>query len=1415
MAETDHPTSAEDTLVPPTIPLRSMEPIVPEAEVPNPSHSRAITPGSRSRPGSRPDSRSRPESRSKYSQDSLTSFGSSRATTPSQIFGRRPRRTKVSASRNVRASVLRTSGLLEGGMEEKDVSTWAIVSEMAKSPGRFTDRVVRAWWEAKRRNMKGEEEASHLVNILLNSEPGTKQAVGHEYCIAELRREQLRNNLMLGIISENKHRGVFARTGWAELIGWSQFVQIQKREVAQLTTKVANWRFCRKLLEKTVANAPEDLWFRKERMDNFWSSFHDRSRLVENPPSCLENDFVPHSGGKSRPETSSGYTHRLPALGMRWEFEYSAPWRTLDCASGTNHQRLTRAPARPRQQDVSTSARHSGMQKSASAPNLKKASDKSGKSHKRLLPPIKTDKTRYLQECDFRRVSPMPLTFITGHSRKLTAQGKDLVDGELTAMAATLGPDLEAVNLFGNALITDLGMVPILNRLYEEDVRPTLSTLILGGCCKLGCYSVNSIVKLAGVSQKLRILDLSKIHLATNFQFPLCKAIGKNKAIQTVNLSETGLQPHPLIFSCLQELLGGESITDLDVSWNNFDGDVFQELGKAVISSGSLCKLSVANCASLTDVAAAHDKVPPLSRFLEMLSRDGSLTNLNISMNRCNYMSALILEDSLDKHQHLKELTLTDNPLGVLGLRSILRLLCRDHTALLHVDTDGSYTGERPESDLNATIFSYSNPGGKYDLNLWRPYHRALLRMLYKTTDVIGILPEEAFTKLTYFPKPGATAPWIHCTPGPNGNRQVPDTGNLTLVFTVEPAIFKRFMQGPTAIKDSNHIGFLTSYYKLMRFQPGKKKVVPLCSWWADLENNSTAQEVMLSALSRDFNFTVPILETMCRLSRGAHQELVSNLISSLPGTEDSIFLTGLVVKSLRDYMGCLEYTQNVMALNIENPTGSYSLDLANSADRAVGERLLLLDRWEAALDRKHGRRDISRHGNASHIRNEMFNGRSLHLTFHSVAEWKMSEAGQFEFDYVSNQRPKRNMPALSSSLWESILIETYEAPSTPEDKIAALRAISANFYLAASHVRALIGYFKTAIQRSNVFIIFCMRIVDMHNEKMYSCRFESKEEIAALQCRLGYAFFFPFFQPENANIDFDFSVYDQRLAASIWVSLACKEKITHNFHDYAYTKNDGTEVPLPLGVPRSWADINSCPKEGKFSAQYRCAPEDRNFNFRKELASTFGFFDVQGLCEDDVNWWTGLTEPPEDVLELLEFFISRYDNIETPFLEIDGVDGNGVITIREFTEGIDQMGCKKFDVKKGQKGGPTKDQRIDKVFRYLDPGGEGSVSKGEWQILGQLWKEFAQSIREFVHFLILSFGEDLLAAWEALDDDASGELTEEEWKDAIDRIGYFGPQRVVFALLDMSDDGNISFDEFEVLNRYKPAKDDDQSSSQ
>jgi len=1221
----------------------------------------------------------------------------------------------------------------------------------------MVDRVARAQGYLLTKQGKRDTSTAHLVSVLTGE---TKDKGDNTFALRVLARERLRDWLMQGIVMESKQRGLYTSTGNDSLVEKCVYVRKCKSISEGLRAEVDNWLMRFRLLHAHVPSLSEALDERKNRLEEFWSVYHDRSRVLE-------------SGPPSRTK-----------YGMQWSVKSAGvqQWQIKNPMPGTlAHVRLVNEGQRSPSKSLMG-------ERTASAPNLQLRSRSKGGAESRPssggnrmrveLPPISNSRHRYLQECETRKKIPTPLPFITGHSNKFSAEGRDLVDNELLAMASMLQEMncVEEVNLHDNSLLTDRSLTPFLRQLGDEPIVTTLQRLNLGRCLRAGPASHEATLRVLKGGGGLRHLSLSQVPIATRLQLPLCQAIGRHPSLLTVNLVETGLGSSYVADQCLGSLIGSRTITTLDIGWNTLKGDVLDAFGERLRHNHNLRSLKLANTS-----ATQGEPVPPLSRFLEHLAYNKSLTHLDITMNRCDFKSALVMEDSLDTHKKLAELIVSDNPLSVLGVRSILRLLAREHTGLKYFDIDNCYSG-----DQDATMkFSYTNPGGKYELELWRPYHRSLLRMLYKTADRFGLPFDVAFSNIQYN-KPG----FAHAVKD-MGVYEVLREGTLKLNFNVDKAM----EAGIKNVGDADYFAFLQAHYHLTRFMPGYNKVIPLFARWKDLDGRPESQRVFVNALAKDFNLTLPYLEYMAKASATFLNETMWRLMPSIPLDTTTQYLASLIFPRLSDYILIQQKMSQLIDFNIDNPSGHYKLDLGNCCEYAIAERLLLLDRWEAAVDKRIERFDISSRGNGSHIRNELYQGRPL-SQYASVAEWKLPELGECEFDYISNRRPPKGAEVLSDDLWEHILTELHASTCSTDDKIVVMRTISNNFHISSKHMRMLLGYFRSAEDRSEVFIIFYLRIVDMCNAKIFRVRFGSMEEIVKLQRRLGYASFFPFLQPENAKFELDLSAHDQRLCASMFVQLATKENM-YNLRDYGWTRADGTEDPMATGVPRSWGEFKSIPQAGVFRATYMCAPEHRNFEFRKQLATTYGFFAVEHT-EEEVMWWTGLMEPPSDVVDLLEFLIGRYTDVQKPFQDIDGVGGNGFITLREFEEGLTEIGCTKFD-------GPNRAQRIDAIFRYLDPGGEGSVSREEWDLLNQLWKEFDLSIKEFVHFLCLCFGPDLHEAWTVMDEDGSGEMDLDEWTAAVQKIGYFGPANVVFALLDTTDDNNISFEEFAVLEKHKP----------
>merc|ERR1719262_1197113 len=96
-------------------------------------------------------------------------------------------------------------------------------------------------------------------------------------------------------------------------------------------------------------------------------------------------------------------------------------------------------------------------------------------------------------------------------------------------------------------------------------------------------------------------------------------------------------------------------------------------------------------------------------------------------------------------------------------MRSALRLLCGCNNTLFHIEAAGCFQG----SPMGAQTLNVVNPGGKYSLHLRRPYHRSILRMLYKICDHFNQQPDQAFESVKYTKARGAQ--WSHATKGACG----------------------------------------------------------------------------------------------------------------------------------------------------------------------------------------------------------------------------------------------------------------------------------------------------------------------------------------------------------------------------------------------------------------------------------------------------------------------------------------------------------------------------------------------------------------------------------------------------------------------------------------------------------------------
>lgn len=1237
-------------------------------------------------------------------------------------------------------------------------------------------------------------------------------------------------------------------------------VVTDKREGACLRAETQNWVMRYKLLHTHVNTKVETVRERRDRLDSFWSQFHEKGRRNELPPVTLQPlsnssdswwssgystttaamamTMPVSSGSGSRPNSPPGMRltrsaanlgarsrdftadeqwsmiHSIedrpvddfvcsrvgmaepPKWGMKWDpIRAASKWQIINEPLGVKPAAPSRSPA----------GRGGGPGGARGASGWPTVQLRPGLTNQRL-PPLESsgpvgsnssaylDQTeddlpteKYLEACQRCWVVPMPIPFVTGHSWKLKTSGRDIRDRDLLAMAVMLKDVkcIEEIDLGGNVLLTERALVPFLKRLFHGAAVSTLQRLILRGLKHASIATLDMTVRLLSDSdglQNLRSLDLCHIRIPMKEHLSLAKAIRAHPTLVEASLSDTGLGGSIVTKTCLQELLSSRTLDVLDISWNFFDAKVFHVMGETLVQTQVLRSLSIASTS-----ASVVGTSSPISTFLEWMSKDKRLTSLDVSLNHMDFRAALIIEDSLELHKQIRRLNISNNVFGVMGVRSCLRLLARASSGLTAIDMEGCFHGSVASEDPTHPphLLNMTNPGGRYALELKRPYDRSLLRMMYKICARFKLPPEQAFLQLSY-----SKPPWRHAQLQ-NGIWEVADTGRLSFYFSME-----RVLEAEIKVHEDDFTGFLGHYFELMKWKPSFNKVVPLCACWKHLEGHSLEQQVFLNALAKDFKLTVPHVEHLCQVNGAVRNEVVLRLLPTILGdSARRTFFCLMMVSSLGELIRVHRATLNFLDFNVENPSGHYLLHLDSCADHAVALQLLLLDRWEAVLNRRRHRIDTSQRGNASHIRNELYQGRPLFLDFASIADWFLPEHDEFEFDYISSKRPPADAITLDEVTFSDMLVSLFESHSSPEGKIAVLRKVAHHFYLTSLQLRELLGIFKAEALRVEAFVAFFLRIVDICNSKAFRVGFTDERSLRKLQERIGHVTVFPFIQPEKRQFYMDLSAHDQRICTYLLVSLAARENWT-NIREFELTRPNGTIEPLPLGVPRSWEKMEAIPKAGFFKATYHCAPEMRQYSWRRHLAEMYGAFNIQQQ-EADVMWWTGIQEAPEDVLEFLDFVIGNFPDVSVVFRHIDGAEGNGQITLREFEDGIVKLKCKKFKTKDRQ-------QRIASIFRYLDPGGEGTVSQDEWDILRQLWKEYDVTIREFVGFLQRSFGDDLRTAWHHLDKDGNGELDLKEWVEAVESSGFFGNSRIVFKLLDNSDDGFVSPEEFEALNRYK-----------
>lgn len=661
--------------------------------------------------------------------------------------------------------------------------------------------------------------------------------------------------------------------------------------------------------------------------------------------------------------------------------------------------------------------------------------------------------------------------------------------------------------------------------------------------------------------------------------------------------------------------------------------------------------------------------------------------------------------------------------------------------------------------------------------------------MLYKVCERLGLQKEQAFKGISYRRRVAIPSPaedgqpsgsgFVHPTERDAfGVWSVPTSGMLSMRFTLDEIL-------ATWAADASPEAFLRQYYTRVLVRPSARKVAPLLAHWHRI--GSGDQTLALDALSQDFVLEYAHVHEMCRpqereceregdpngesenAGRQSPVRAIAKLLHSLGGGQAQKFQTIMLMTRPKEYMLFYGLSANFLNFFPENPTGRYYLNLGNPTDRTVAISILLLDRWESLVARRQGRADTSRYGNWSNIRNCVHGNERIQL----VTEWRLPFRDDLVLEYASWRRPFSSETPVEDDVWSTLLTHVAASLCDGPNRVLALRCVSQRMHLKAFQLRELISMFRQWQERVDVACTFYLRLVDPQNSKLFRASMTTLEEWREIKRRLGTLSTFPSVQPEGHHFEFDLSVLEDRIGASLAIRMSFRERM-ENLRNPSLVFEDSTEFSFEKGMSKAWEMVEELPQNGRLTFTYQSAPQDRSMSTRKEYLRKYNGWDVE-ISSEDVLWWSTLYEMPDPVIVFLVNCMRRFDDAWGMFRLVNGPASRGAISRTELYNAVCKLGWKVF----------IDDPELLKiVHRCLDPDGQGDISTAEWHVVAQLWKELELSVIEFLRQVSRIYRGDLDQAFMELDADRNGTLDEHEFLEAAKTVGYFGPANLVFKFL-------------------------------
>eukprot|EP00656_Telonema_subtile_P046537 TRINITY_DN5301_c0_g1_i2.p1 TRINITY_DN5301_c0_g1~~TRINITY_DN5301_c0_g1_i2.p1 ORF type:complete len:721 (-),score=159.62 TRINITY_DN5301_c0_g1_i2:55-2217(-) len=322
---------------------------------------------------------------------------------------------------------------------------------------------------------------------------------------------------------------------------------------------------------------------------------------------------------------------------------------------------------------------------------------------------------------------------------------------------------------------------------------------------------------------------------------------------------------------------------------------------------------------------------------------------------------------------------------------------------------------------------------------------------------------------------------------------------------------------------------------------------------------------------------------------------IADSYVQILDREHDEVFLTQLSVKDLTALENLLG--NDVFGFNERNPTGSYTLDMAQEYQRDVALKMVELGQHDKLRSATLGGKNLSQAGNGEAWRNTCMNGEPF---VYSMPGWNPPNSGILTFDYSANTRPPSEAREMHEDQLQDIINHMKKWGHAFVHKMMVwLRKRSSTMYISCAQLKSLlVGPLAQHKQPSRVSltVLLWTRLVDPDQTHLvWGCFKPDGQD--QLRSRLGYLATFNPLNPETiiGTHEFLLSDWDQASLVKLLLHIQLNES-GQSIVDAVY---DGQA----LSIPAEWVTE---PPDGGVLQMTLLMPEDANLDLRRYVAEAY-----------------------------------------------------------------------------------------------------------------------------------------------------------------------------------------------------------------